>query len=130
MGSLSPVSTTNRYSNRTPHGLLLLSKVKSKSRLYVLRPTVSQLVCLVFMHPLGTADKFFFFNHHWTAEGSLMCGTLSDEGTGYSWCWASPQQSFSGPSPSGLTTIFYCLKFDAPPNWRARFSHFSPPRRE
>jgi hypothetical protein len=28
-----------------------------------------------------------------------------------SWC-RSPAQSFSGPSPLGLATIFYCLRFD------------------
>jgi hypothetical protein len=29
----------------------------------------------------------------------------------YSCCWPSPAQSFSGPSPVGLETIFYCLRF-------------------
>jgi hypothetical protein len=27
-------------------------------------------------------------------------------------CWALPAQSFSGPSPLGLETIFYCLRFE------------------
>jgi hypothetical protein len=27
-------------------------------------------------------------------------------------CWPSPAWSFSGPSPLGLVTIFYCLKFE------------------
>jgi hypothetical protein len=26
--------------------------------------------------------------------------------------WSSPAQSFSGPSPLDLTTIFYCLSFE------------------
>jgi hypothetical protein len=28
-------------------------------------------------------------------------------------CWPLPAQSFSGPSPLGLQTIFYCLTFEA-----------------
>jgi hypothetical protein len=27
-------------------------------------------------------------------------------------CWPSPEQSFSGPSTLGLTTILYCLSFE------------------
>jgi hypothetical protein len=27
-------------------------------------------------------------------------------------CWPLPAQSFSGPSPLGLTTLFYCLRFE------------------
>jgi hypothetical protein len=30
----------------------------------------------------------------------------------YNCCWSSPAQSFSGPSPVGLATVFYCLIFD------------------
>jgi hypothetical protein len=29
-------------------------------------------------------------------------------------CWPLPAQSFSGPSPLGLATIFYCLRFETP----------------
>jgi hypothetical protein len=27
-------------------------------------------------------------------------------------CWLLPTQSFSGPSPLGLATVFYCLRFE------------------
>jgi hypothetical protein len=37
----------------------------------------------------------------------------------YNCCWASPAQSFLGPSPAGLVAIFYCLRFETPPTWRA-----------
>jgi hypothetical protein len=30
----------------------------------------------------------------------------------YNCCWPSPEQSFSGPSPLGLETIFHCLRFE------------------
>jgi hypothetical protein len=42
-------------------------------------------------------------------------------------CWSLPLQSFSGPSPSGLMTIFYCRRFDTPPTWRARSQYLYPP---
>jgi hypothetical protein len=29
----------------------------------------------------------------------------------YNCCWSSPAHSFSGPSPAGLMTTFYCLRF-------------------
>jgi hypothetical protein len=51
-----------------------------------------------------------------TVAGLLMWGTLSDERMGLSFIIAagrfSPAQSFSGPSPVGLATIFYCLRFE------------------
>jgi hypothetical protein len=30
----------------------------------------------------------------------------------YNYCWRSPAQSFLGPSPVGLATILYCLRFE------------------
>jgi hypothetical protein len=40
----------------------------------------------------------------------------------YNCCWPSPAQLFSGPSPVGLVTIFYCLRFEtsfsSPPTTR------------
>jgi hypothetical protein len=41
----------------------------------------------------------------WLEDGSVV----------YSSCWASPAQSFSGPSSAGLLSILYCLKFRPPP---------------
>jgi hypothetical protein len=43
----------------------------------------------------------------------LMWGALSDERVcRLQLLLASPAQSFSGPSPVGLVTIFYCLRFE------------------
>jgi hypothetical protein len=50
-----------------------------------------------------------------TDAGLLMWGALSDERMVSVVCscgWPSPAQSFSGPSPVGLVTIFYCLRFE------------------
>jgi hypothetical protein len=66
----------------------------------------------------------------WLENGSVFCVC----------CWPSPAQSFSGPSPLGLATIFYCLRFETslfvatydsqgysggmrPPNWHGRPSY-------
>jgi hypothetical protein len=40
---------------------------------------------------------------------------------------SSPAQSFSGPSPAGLMTIFYCLGFETPQTRRARSPCLYPP---
>jgi hypothetical protein len=53
----------------------------------------------------------------WREDGSVVCN---------SW-WSSPAQSFLGPSSAELMTIFYCLKFETPPTWRARSLYLYPP---
>jgi hypothetical protein len=52
----------------------------------------------------------------WREDGSVA----------YKCCWFSPAQSFSGQSPGGLMIIFYCLRFETPQIWRARFSYLYP----
>jgi hypothetical protein len=47
----------------------------------------------------GFADVGRFL---WREDGSVV----------YICCWSSPAKSFSGPSPVGLATIFYCLRFE------------------
>jgi hypothetical protein len=38
----------------------------------------------------------------WREDGSVFCIC----------CWPFPAQSFSGPSPLGITTIIYCVRFE------------------
>jgi hypothetical protein len=45
----------------------------------------------------------------------------------YSWCWVSPEQSFSGLSPAGLMTIFYCLNIWDSANLKGQVSVFISP---
>jgi hypothetical protein len=54
----------------------------------------------------------------WREDGSLI----------YIYCWPSPAQSFSGPSPTGLITIF-CCQIRQSPTWRARSPCLYPPGR-
>jgi hypothetical protein len=42
-------------------------------------------------------------------------------------CWPSPAQWFPVSSPAGLMTMFYCLRFETPPTWRARSPYLYPP---
>jgi hypothetical protein len=53
-----------------------------------------------------------------TVAALLMWGALSDEINGLPFTIAA--QSFLGPSPTGIVTILYCLRFEIPPTWRAR----------
>jgi hypothetical protein len=69
-----------------------------------------------------------------TVAGLLIWGALSDERTGLSFTIAADlrtAQSFSGPSPVELATIFYCLRFEtsfsSPPTTRwATVEAFDP----
>jgi hypothetical protein len=72
--------------------------------------TVSRPVCLGIKHPSGAYDQIFI-----TVRQLRVCGALSlTRGRVYRYncCWPSPAQSFSGPSPVGHATIFYCLRFE------------------
>jgi hypothetical protein len=56
------------------------------------------------------------------------CGYCPYGSVIYNCCWSSPVQSFSGPSPTGLMTTIYCLRFETPLTWRARSPHLYSPR--
>jgi hypothetical protein len=89
-------------------------------------PTVSRPVCPGVKPHLGPkttfsllSDSYQFVNlgrYFWIKDGSLV----------YNCCWPSPAQLFSGPGPPGLTTIFYCLRFETPETWKARYLYLYP----
>jgi hypothetical protein len=53
---------------------------------------------------------------HWREDASVV----------YNCRWSSSAQSFSGQSPAGPVTTFYCLKFETFPSWRARSPYVYP----
>jgi hypothetical protein len=66
----------------------------------------------------GTRPDFYYCK---IVASVLMWGILSEERTViYNYCWSSPAQSFSGPSPGRLMTKFYCLRFESPSTLRVR----------
>jgi hypothetical protein len=90
----------------------------------MLRPTVS-LFCQPPIH-LRPKTRFLLLSdscgfvavrrHLWREDGSVV----------YNCCWISPAQSSSSPIPTRLMTIFYCLRFETPPPWRARSPYLYP----
>jgi hypothetical protein len=74
--------------------------------------SVSQSVSLGVEPHLGLMTRYILlFDNYgldfvgrplWREDGSVFCIC----------CWLLPAQSFSGPSPLGLATAFYCLRFE------------------
>jgi hypothetical protein len=89
---------------------------------FMLQPTFSRPVCFGVKPHLGPKTKFLLLSDIcgfvdvgcslWRGDGSVV----------YNCYWSSPAKSFSGPSPAGFMTIFYCLRFETPLTWRARSS--------
>jgi hypothetical protein len=91
------------------HPIELSIQVKFK---VTLRLTVSHSVSLGVEPHLGLMTRYLllfdsyglvFVGHPlWRKDGSVFCIC----------CWPLPAQSFSGPSPLGPATVFYCLRYE------------------
>jgi hypothetical protein len=81
----------------------------SKSKLYYDRRSASQSVPDTHLGPMTRSPL-------WREDGSVV----------YNCCWSLTEQSFPGPSPSGLMTIFYCLIWHSP-TWRVSSLCLYPP---
>jgi hypothetical protein len=92
-----------------------------------LRPTVSRFV-LVSSPFLGPKTRFLLVSNSCGFVDVGHALRREEECVIYNCCWPSPAQPFLVPSPAGLMTMFYCLRFETPPTWRARSLYFYPPR--
>jgi hypothetical protein len=89
---------------------------QSKSQSYLVSSTHLGLTTRFLL--LSDSCRFVDVGHSlWQENGSAI----------YNCCWSLPAQSFLGPSPAGLMTIFYCLIFETPPTWRSRSPYLYPP---
>jgi hypothetical protein len=87
----------------------LLTQVKVK---VTLRLTVSQSVNLGVEPHLGLMTRYLLL---FDSYGLVFCGAplwREDGSVFYICCWPLPAQSFLGPSPLVLATIFNCLRFE------------------
>jgi hypothetical protein len=106
--------TTNPCSN-CPR---ILDWLNSKSELCYDRRSVGQSVLVSSTH-LGPKTVSCGF----VDVGRLLLS--EDESVLHTFCRSSRAQSFSGSSPAALMTVFYCLRLQTPPTWRAK-SHGGP----
>jgi hypothetical protein len=126
-----PFPLCSRYQLLTSHNCnsqltYLRTKSKSKSKLCYDQWLVGQSVLVSSTH-LGLKTRLLLLSDScgfvdvghslWRKNGSAT----------YNCCWSSPAQSFLDPSLSALVTIFYCLRFETPPTWRARSPYLYPP---
>jgi hypothetical protein len=98
-----------------------LASFKSKSKLCYYRRSVGQSI-LVSSLIWGSKPDFYYCQ---TVAGILMWGALSDERTGLSFTISA------GPRERSHSRVriplFYYIRFETPPTWRARSLYLHPP---
>jgi hypothetical protein len=95
------------------------SHTKSKSKLFYDRQSVGQSILVSSTH-LGPKTRFLLLSDSFRFVDVERLLSREAGSIVYNCCWSSPAQLSSGPNPAGLTTVFYCLKFETPPILRAR----------
>jgi hypothetical protein len=123
--NLSLVNRLRLYQVYVSH-IQHVTQVRVKSKLCYDRRSVGQCVLISSPH-LRPKTRFLLLSDScgfvdvgrplWREDGSVV----------YNCRWPSSAQSFSGPSPAGLITIFYCLRFETPPTWSTRSPYLYPP---
>jgi hypothetical protein len=131
-GSLLAIScsiTLERRPSRTRHNLqsYSLSTTYIQSQSYVTTDSLS--VSLSWNKPpiWGLRPDFLLLSDNCGfADVGCSLGRKSVSAV-YNCCWPSPAQSFSGPSPAGLVTVFCTLRFEITPTWKARSPYLYTP---
>jgi hypothetical protein len=100
-----------------------------KVKVNIMLPAHGQLACPSWCQaPIwGPRLDFYYLQ---TVAGLMVWSSLSDKRAGLSFTIAADhcqQQSFSGRVKRMLMIIFYSLRFETPPKWRARSSYLYPP---
>jgi hypothetical protein len=77
-----------------------------------LRLTVCQSVSLGIEPHLGPMTRYLFLSDSYVLV-SVGSPLWREDGSVFCMCrWLLPAQPFSGPSPLGLATVFYCVRFE------------------
>jgi hypothetical protein len=102
-----------RYSIPPPHGYPMTDWLESES--YVTTDGQSASLSWYKAPIRGLRPDFFSVRN--TSESYVLDSVghplwREDGSVFYMCCWLLPAQSFSGPSPLGLATVFYCLRFE------------------
>jgi hypothetical protein len=93
----------------------------------MLRTTVSRPVCQVSSTHLGLTTRFLLLSDSCGFVDGGRSLWRKNRSAVYICCWSLPAQSFLGPSPAGLVTIFYCLILETLPTWRTTSPYLYPP---
>jgi hypothetical protein len=94
------------------HPTLLTAILKSK--LCYDRWSAGQSVLMSRTH-LGLMTRFLLLSDSCRFVDVGRSSLRQNRSAIYNCCLSSPAQSFFGPSPAGLVTIFYCLRFETRP---------------
>jgi hypothetical protein len=107
---------------------LLTADSESEPELRVpLRPAVYRQSVRIRDNPLETND-LHFFQLNTCGHNPYVTSSLTRRWVCVYHCrWSSPVQSFPRPSPAGLITAFYFLRFETLLTWRARLPYLYPP---
>jgi hypothetical protein len=93
--------------------------------LYDWRFTANQFVLAT--STLRLTTRIFIFQLNICGYSPYVIPSLTRGFMVYNCCWSSPAQSFSDPSPAGLMTTYYSLRFESP-NLEGQVPAFIYPR--